>query len=93
MALSPLLLKCRRWWAVDLRNRSTRLAAVRWLSSGHELYLLKAETAKEISGLVASAMYISEPTIACYSVGSAFLSSLSLAKSSFTFTSMGVAAP
>jgi len=59
-----LLLKCSRKLAVDLRYWRTLLAAVRWLVRGQELYRQSAATANEISGRVASAAYINEPTIA-----------------------------
>jgi len=45
-------------------EHSTRCAAVTCLEKGLELYRLSAATANEISGVVASAMYIREPTIA-----------------------------
>jgi len=42
----------------------TLLAAVRWLVKGQEVYQKSAVTVNEISGRVASAVYINEPTIA-----------------------------
>jgi len=39
------------------------LVAVRWLVKGQELYQQSAATANKISGRVANAAYINEPTI------------------------------
>ena len=49
---------------MTLRCHSTRRTAVKRLAKGLKLYRLSAATVNEISGLVVSAMYIRNSTIA-----------------------------
>ena len=64
LPLALPLAKRRQWLAVALKQRGAHLAAVRWLGEGPELCRVRAETALEISGLVASTIYLSDFTIA-----------------------------
>jgi hypothetical protein len=78
---------------MTFRYRSTCYAAVKCRVKGFELYRLSAATGNEISGFVASLIYIRDPTIAWESLGSISPTYSSSARSNVTLSSSGVVAP